>query len=299
MIRLQVRCPAEVRVLSLLRNFQIGLEVAQPYGGRTRADKIGVGAVCDICGTDFSCIVMARQFTGPTRQSYRDHVGVMSVTTSINTPARCAEQLRTRLPCGVRCFVASLEKIGACTFVRLCNRSLLLLDNMSSKYDIVTLTVLMESRPCLWDTTSEEFKDRELKNKFCLEVCSFLKPDFLQLDRKERMNVGKYYKLIFIMCENVLQGPLTQIFVGEYLHPSVQKFVGPGSSVGIATGIRSGRCRVRRFLLSRQVTLLNPAMVLEEGCVCVDLVTHHKKRYTCAHYTPVLKDTFFAYPVVC
>ena len=47
-----------------------------------------------------------------------------SVTLSINTPARCAEKVRTRLPCDVRCFDASLEKIGACSFVRLCNRSL-------------------------------------------------------------------------------------------------------------------------------------------------------------------------------
>jgi len=62
-------------------------------GGRTRADKIGVGAGGDIGGTDISFIFMARQYTGPTRQSYRDdhrHVGVMPATPSINTPARCA-----------------------------------------------------------------------------------------------------------------------------------------------------------------------------------------------------------------
>jgi len=96
-------------------------------GGRTRADKIGVGAGGDIGGTDISCIFMARQYTRPTWQSYRDdlrHVGVMPATPSINTPARCAEQVRTRLPCDARCFVASLEKIGSCSFVRLCNRSL-------------------------------------------------------------------------------------------------------------------------------------------------------------------------------
>ena len=84
-------------------------------GGSTRADKIGVGAGGDIGGTDTSCIFMARQYTGPTRQSYRDdhrHVGVMPATASINTPTRCAEQVRTRLPCDVRCFVASLEKIA-------------------------------------------------------------------------------------------------------------------------------------------------------------------------------------------
>jgi len=103
------------------------LDHLHSLGGRTRADKIGVGAGGDIGVTDISCIFMARQYKGPTRQSYRDnhrHVGVMPATPSINTPARWAEQVGTRLPCDVRCFVASLEKIGACCFVRLCNRSL-------------------------------------------------------------------------------------------------------------------------------------------------------------------------------
>jgi hypothetical protein len=87
---------------------------------RTRADKIGVGAGGDIGGTDISFIFMATQYTRPTGQSYRTdlrHVGVMPATPSINTPARCAEQVRTRLPClpcDVR-FVASLEKVGACS----------------------------------------------------------------------------------------------------------------------------------------------------------------------------------------
>jgi hypothetical protein len=46
--------------------------VLQCKGGRTRADKIGVGAGGDIGGTDISCICMVRQYTGPTRRSYRD-----------------------------------------------------------------------------------------------------------------------------------------------------------------------------------------------------------------------------------
>jgi len=70
---------------------------------------------------------------------------------------------------------------------------------MSSKYDTVTLVELVESRPCLWDKTSEEFKDWELKSKLWLEVCSFLEPNFLQLDRKEQMKAGKCYELIFII----------------------------------------------------------------------------------------------------
>jgi hypothetical protein len=43
--------------------------------GCTRTDKIGVGADADLGGTGISCNFMARQYTGPTRQSYRDDVG--------------------------------------------------------------------------------------------------------------------------------------------------------------------------------------------------------------------------------
>jgi hypothetical protein len=66
-----------------------------------------------------------------------------------------------------------VEKIGACSFVRLCSRSFVcsvvyivkLLDKMSNKfkYDIVTLIELVESGPCLWDKSSEEYNYRELQ----------------------------------------------------------------------------------------------------------------------------------------
>ena len=91
-------------------------------GGRTRTDKIGVGPGGDISGTDISCNLTARQYTGPTGRCYQDddrHVDVMPTTPSTNTPDWCAEQVRTRLPCDL----TFCEKIGACCFVRLCNRS--------------------------------------------------------------------------------------------------------------------------------------------------------------------------------
>ena len=48
----------------------------------------------------------------------------MQATPSINTPDWCAEKARTRLICDLDgCLVASLEKMGASCFVRLCNRS--------------------------------------------------------------------------------------------------------------------------------------------------------------------------------
>jgi hypothetical protein len=50
----------------------------------------------------------------------------------------------------------------------------------------------VESRPCLWDKTSEGLKDWELKSKHWLEVSSFLEPNVLQLDRKRRQRFCRY-----------------------------------------------------------------------------------------------------------
>ena len=76
-------------------------------GGCTRTNKIGVIPGGDIGGTDISCNLMARQYTGPTGQSYQDdhrHVGVMPATPAINKSDWCADQVRTRLPCDVTLF---------------------------------------------------------------------------------------------------------------------------------------------------------------------------------------------------
>jgi hypothetical protein len=84
-------------------------EPATPASERsyTSTEKIGVGAGSYVGGTDFSCNCMARQYTWPTEQSYENdhlHVGVMPATRSINTPDWYAEQVRTRLPCGLTLF---------------------------------------------------------------------------------------------------------------------------------------------------------------------------------------------------
>jgi hypothetical protein len=79
---------------------------------RTRTDRIGAG---DYIGGNF----MARQYTRPTRQSYRNdhrHVGVVPATSSINTPDWCAEQVRTRLSCDLTLFCsADTDFVAACT----------------------------------------------------------------------------------------------------------------------------------------------------------------------------------------
>ena len=71
-------------------------------GGPTRTDKIGVGPVCDICGTDISCNLYGQavhgadstQLSGRPPTCRRD-----AGDPSINTPNLCAEQVRTRLRC--------------------------------------------------------------------------------------------------------------------------------------------------------------------------------------------------------
>ena len=76
-------------VVTILSGYTVTCQV-NTKGGRTRTDKIGVGAGADIGGTGISCNFMARQYTGPTRQSYRDdhrHVGAMPATSLINRPA--------------------------------------------------------------------------------------------------------------------------------------------------------------------------------------------------------------------
>jgi hypothetical protein len=57
----------------------------------------------------------------------------------------------------------------------------------------VTVIELVESRPRLWDKT-RGIRGPGVESKLLLEVCSFLEPNFLQLDRKEQIKVGKYYK---------------------------------------------------------------------------------------------------------
>ena len=74
---------------TLLKNL-CSWKFLQIQAGRIRTVKIGVGAGADIGGTGISCNFIARQYTGPTRQSYRDdhrHVGAMPATPSINRPA--------------------------------------------------------------------------------------------------------------------------------------------------------------------------------------------------------------------
>ncbi|CAG2054393.1 unnamed protein product, partial [Timema podura] len=82
---------------------------------------------------------------------------------------------------------------------------LLMADGVSNSYIPNTPSKAVESRACLWDKTSEEFKDRQMKNKLWLEVYSFLEPNFL-LDRKEQIKVGVNLQTTATIAKELLKG---------------------------------------------------------------------------------------------
>jgi len=55
-------------------------------------------------------------------------------------------------------------------------------------YDVATLNELIERKPCLWDKTSDSFKDKIENSKTVREICAFLGGDFHQMDRKKTQN---------------------------------------------------------------------------------------------------------------
>jgi hypothetical protein len=62
----------------------------------------------------------------------------------------------------------------------------------------MSLIEFVESKPCLWDKTTDCFKDKLEKQKAWMEVYTFLEQDFLQMDKKEQEKIGKIYFIIKI-----------------------------------------------------------------------------------------------------
>jgi hypothetical protein len=59
-------------------------------------------------------------------------------------------------------------------------------------YDVATLTELIESKPCLWDKTSDSYKDKIEKSKAWSEIRAFLEGDFHQMDTKMQHKIRKF-----------------------------------------------------------------------------------------------------------
>jgi hypothetical protein len=70
---------------------------------------------------------------------------------------------------------------------------------------VATLIGLTESKPCLWDRTSDSYKDKIEKLKAWMEMCAFLERDFHQMDRKQQHKIRykSTSKLRFLfLCTN-------------------------------------------------------------------------------------------------
>ena len=59
-------------------------------------------------------------------------------------------------------------------------------------YDVVTLTEIIESKPCLWDKTNNSCKDKIEKSKAWREIYAFLEGDFHQMVRNKQHKISKY-----------------------------------------------------------------------------------------------------------
>ena len=59
-------------------------------------------------------------------------------------------------------------------------------------YDGATLIELIESKPSLWDKTSDSYKDKIERSKAWREICAFLEGDFHQMDWKKQHEISKY-----------------------------------------------------------------------------------------------------------
>jgi len=58
-------------------------------------------------------------------------------------------------------------------------------------YDVATLIELTEGKPCLWDKTSDSYKDKFEKLKAWREICTFLEGDLHQMDRNKQHKISK------------------------------------------------------------------------------------------------------------
>lgn len=64
---------------------------------------------------------------------------------------------------------------------------------MAENIDVEFLISLVESRPVLWDKTLESYKDRNVTKNAWREILLEVKPDFEELEDKEKNTFGKLH----------------------------------------------------------------------------------------------------------
>lgn len=64
------------------------------------------------------------------------------------------------------------------------------------RFDTELLITAIEQKPCIWDTSSEDYKNRDAKIKAWDEVAEILLHDFVNLDETKQQEASKYLILI-------------------------------------------------------------------------------------------------------
>jgi hypothetical protein len=59
----------------------------------------------------------------------------------------------------------------------------------------------VKKRKAIWDTSSEGYKNINLKKSQWMEVCVVFYPDFEGLDAKEKANIGKFKLLLLFIID--------------------------------------------------------------------------------------------------
>lgn len=68
-------------------------------------------------------------------------------------------------------------------------------ENISVKF----LIHLVGERPALWDKTSDDYKDRALKETSWREICSFINENYMKMQPKARTEFSKFlFLLLFV-----------------------------------------------------------------------------------------------------
>lgn len=75
------------------------------------------------------------------------------------------------------------------------------------RFDTELLISTVEQKPCIWDTSSENYKNRDLKNNAWEEVAEIVIQNFVKLDEAKQQGASKY--IVFI--NNVIRNTSGQL----------------------------------------------------------------------------------------
>lgn len=62
-------------------------------------------------------------------------------------------------------------------------------------HDTEVLISEIERRPCIWDPSTEDYKNKIQKTEAWVEVYTSLYPDYEEKTREEKQQIGRFYLL--------------------------------------------------------------------------------------------------------